>query len=166
MALPPFSTRRTRLILWVWKHLPVRGRTRLVIAWAANVRYAVGVTAVIVNEAGEVLVLRHTYRRAGHEWGLPGGWVKGRESMERALKREMWEETGFRIAIERLVAVHSGFALPRMVLIYKARISSGEFRASDEVSGYRFSPLEELGDILPGERQAVQQALDMPWPVK
>lgn len=158
------STRRDRLILWIWRRLPFGGRTLLLIAWAGHVRFAVGVAAVIPNAAGEVLVLKHTYRRASHEWGLPGGWVKSRESMERALTREVQEETGFIVAIERLVAVHSGYPLPRMTIIYLARIIDGSFRPSDEVSGYRFSPPSALTDILPAERMAVRQALIPPSP--
>lgn len=153
------STRRNRAILWVWTHLPFGGRTRLLIAWLANVRYAVGVAAVITNGAGEVLVLRHTYRRAGHEWGLPGGWVNGRERMEAAVARELREETGFEIVVERLVAVYSGYALPRMTIVFRARIVEGTFRPCDEVSGYAFRRPDDLGAILPAERQAVRQAL-------
>ena len=160
MSLPrTHSSRRGRLILWLWKRLPFKSRTKLLIAWFFNLRYAVGVAAVIPNEAGEVLVLKHTYRRADYEWGLPGGWAKGRESMERAIAREIREETGFAIAIDRLVAVHSGFALPRMTVIFLAHIVGGTFRPSDEVSDYRFAPPNALGQILPAERMAVRQAL-------
>ncbi|MDB5057903.1 MAG: hydrolase [Chloroflexi bacterium] len=133
----------------------------MVLAWLANLRYAVGVAAVVRNDAGQVLLLRHTYRRAGFEWGLPGGWAKGRESMERALAREILEETGFTIAIEQLVAVHSGYALPRMTVIFLAHIESGEFRSSDEVSAYRFSAPDNLGHILLAEQMAVRQALEL-----
>lgn len=158
---PDHSTRRDRTILWVWKHLPFGGPTKLLLAWLANLRYAVGVAAVVRNDAGEVLLLRHTYRRAGYEWGLPGGWAKGRERMERALAREILEETGFTIAIEQLVAVHSGYALPRMTVIFLAHIESGVFRSSDEVSEYRFSAPDDLGGILLAEQMAVRQALKL-----
>ncbi len=164
--MPPVahSTRKSRLILWLWKRLPFGGRTRLLIAWFLNVRYAVGVAAVILNPDGDVLILRHTYRRAGHEWGLPGGWVKGRESMERAIVREVQEETGLTLAIDRLVAVHSGYPLPRMTVIFLGRIMDGSFRPSDEVSEYRFCPSNALTSILPAEQQAVRQALQLSAP--
>jgi ADP-ribose pyrophosphatase YjhB (NUDIX family) len=163
VPLPPIthSSRRDRLILWLWKRLPFKGGTKLLIAWFFNIRYAVGVAAVITNEAGEVLLLRHTYRQDHYQWGLPGGWVKGRESMERALMRELAEETGWRITITRLVAVYSGYALPRMTVIFHARIMGGEFRPSDEVSEYRFVPPDDLGRVLPAEQMAVRQALEL-----
>ncbi|HVC80453.1 MAG TPA: NUDIX domain-containing protein [Chloroflexota bacterium] len=164
MVPPPpitHSSRRDRLILWLWKRLPFKGGTKLIIAWFFNIRYAVGVAAVITNEAGEVLLLRHTYRQDHYQWGLPGGWAKGRESMERALMRELEEETGWRITITRLVAVHSGFSLPRMTLIFQAHITGGKFRPSDEVSEYRFVRPDDLDRVLPAEKMAVRQALEL-----
>ena len=141
------------------RHLPLGGQAKLFIAWLANVRYAVGVAAIVLNERGEVLVLKHTYRRGAYEWGIPGGWVRGRESMEHALTRELYEETGFAIKIERLVEVQSGFPLPRMAIIYLARITGGEFRSSDEVSDYMFCRPDNLPRILPAERLVVTRAL-------
>ena len=153
------GTPRERLIIWLWRHMPLRAPARLAIAWACNLRYAVGVAAVITNERGEVLLLEHTYMRGRCTWGLPGGWATGRESLERAIVRELREETGFVLAVDRLVAVHSGYGLPRMTVVYRAHIVSGVFRPSAEVSGHTFCPPDRLKPILPGERQAIREAL-------
>lgn len=130
-----------------------------VVAWLANLRYAVGVSAVIFDARGRVLLLKHTYRRANYEWGLPGGWAKGRESVERALTREMLEETGFAITIDRLVAVHSGYAVPRITILFLAHVTGGTFCASDEVSAFEYCDPDALLRILPAERMAVRQAM-------
>jgi 8-oxo-dGTP diphosphatase len=151
--------RHERLIVWLWRWLPLGGAVRSVIAWSVNLRYAVGVAAVITNERDEVLLLRHNYLRGAYEWGLPGGWAKGREHLEHALIRELREETGFEVVVTRLVAVHSGYTLPRLVIIYQARIAGGTFRASAEVMDYGFFPPDRLDNILPGERRAVCEAL-------
>lgn len=153
------GTPRERLIIWLWRQLPLRGPARLAIAWICNLRYAVGVAAVITNERGEVLLLEHTYMRGSYTWGLPGGWATGRESLERAIVRELREETGFVLTVDRLVAVHSGYGLPRMTVVYRAHIVSGAFRPSAEVSGHAFCPPDALKPILPGERQAICEAL-------
>ena len=162
MRYPPAETSRQRLVLWIWKRLPFGSTARLFITWSLNLRYAVGVAAVITNERGEVLLLRHTYRRGEYDWGLPGGWVKGRERMERAIARELYEETAWILAIDRLVAVHSGYALPRLTVLFKGHLAGGTFRPSAEVSEYAFCPPDRLDHILPGERQAVRTALDLP----
>lgn len=159
MSAPRPGTARERLIVWLWRRLPLSRRAREVIAWVANVRYGVGVAAVITNEAGEVLLVRHNYLRGTCEWGLPGGWAKGREQLERALARELREETGLQAAVTRLVAVHSGYAVPRVVVIYRARLTGGAFRPSAEVTDYGFFPPDRLDHILPGEQMAVREAL-------
>jgi 8-oxo-dGTP diphosphatase len=156
---PDHSTLRNRIILAIWRHLPVGSHAKLFIAWMANARYAVGVAAVIVNDRGEVLVLKHTYRRGAYEWGIPGGWAKGRASMEHELAREMLEETGFSIKIARLIEVQSGYPLPRLTVLYLANIAGGEFRSSDEVADYRFCRVADLPAILPAERRAIERAL-------
>jgi hypothetical protein len=63
------------------------------------------------------------------------------------------------IVIDRLVAIHSGYALPRMTVVFQARIIDGVFRPSAEVDAYRFCPRDALGHLLPAEQQAVRQAL-------
>jgi ADP-ribose pyrophosphatase YjhB (NUDIX family) len=153
------SSPRDEAIIWLWRHLPFSGPIKGAIAWLANVRYAVGVAAIIFDAGGRVLLVRHTYRGAVREWGLPGGWVKGRESLERALTRELREETGLEIVVEQLVTVQSGYSVPRMTVFYRARITGGTFHPSAEVSEYEYRSPSEMGRVLGGEKQAVEEAL-------
>jgi 8-oxo-dGTP diphosphatase len=147
-----------RLLLWLWKRLPIGGHGLHTLAWLVNVRFAVGTTAVIFNERGEVLLLRHTYRRPGFEWGLPGGYAKGRESLERALARELQEETGWTIVVDQLVEINSEDNVPHLTVLYLAHIVDGVFQPSDEVAEYRFSPPSDLRDLMRYERRAIEQA--------
>ena len=155
------GTLRERLIVWLWVWFPLGASLRLLISWLANLRYAVGVMAVVRNEAGEILLLNHNYRRGAYTWGMPGGWVKGRESLERALVRELREETGFALAVDRLVAVQSGYALPRITVIYLAHITGGTFRPSAEVASHGYFAPDALPPILPGERETIRLALGL-----
>ena len=50
-----------------------------------------GVRAVVINVNGEVLLVRHRYTDG---WHFPGGGVEPNETVERALARELKEETG------------------------------------------------------------------------
>jgi ADP-ribose pyrophosphatase YjhB (NUDIX family) len=51
----------------------------------------------------------------GH-WGLPGGYVERGESVVAAVTREVYEETGVRIAVGKLIGVYSDPA--RQVIDY------------------------------------------------
>jgi ADP-ribose pyrophosphatase YjhB (NUDIX family) len=114
----------TRASAWIWKHLAGWLRWRLV--WLGNAKFIVSVVGVIVNEAGEVLLLRHRYWPSG-TWGLPGGYVKRGERVESALARELKEETGYEVCDVRVIRIRSGYRL-RMEVVLTGRISGGTRR--------------------------------------
>ena len=62
------------------------------------------VSAVIFDRVGRLLLQR---RADGGQWGLPGGSMEIGESLHDAIRREVLEETGLRVAVRRLVGVYS-----------------------------------------------------------
>jgi ADP-ribose pyrophosphatase YjhB (NUDIX family) len=62
------------------------------------------VAAIITNGDGHVLLQR---RSDNGLWGLPGGSVEIGESVSAAIVREVKEETGLVVEVERLVGVYS-----------------------------------------------------------
>jgi 8-oxo-dGTP diphosphatase len=60
----------------------------------------VRVRALIINEDKEVLLVRSWF--GSQRWSLPGGGIKQAETPAEAAVREVYEETGLRIAIEDL----------------------------------------------------------------
>ncbi|MFM7349686.1 MAG: NUDIX hydrolase [Erythrobacter sp.] len=62
-----------------------------------------GVTVVITNLGGDVLLLRHSYGPA--VWALPGGGLKAGEDPAAAARREIREELGIELARLEPVAV-------------------------------------------------------------
>ena len=63
-----------------------------------------GAASVIVDDAGRVLLVKHSYGELN--WELPGGRGEARESAEETARREAREEVGLELAIERLVGVY------------------------------------------------------------
>src|SRR6185312_6064447 len=78
----------------VWRWLPARLR-RLTMR-AMHTRFTVTAGAIVFNDSGRVLLLKHRFR-AGSGWGLPGGFLEAGEQPLDALRRELREEIGMEI---------------------------------------------------------------------
>jgi len=129
------------LLATIWRTLPERAQWRLL--WLLNPKFTVGVSGVVLDDAGRVLLLKHTFRRR-YPWGLLSGWVKGGEALEDALRREAMEETGLSISVERLVAVRKDRFSLFLEAVYACRVSGGNFRPSNEISEMRWCAVNSL----------------------
>ena len=97
-----------------------------------------GACGLVVNGAGEWLLVRHTYMRG---WHFPGGGVGKRESVLAALHRELREEVGVvATAPPALVGVYTNFADPRASHVALYRIDAFEMTpvANLEIAEWRF----------------------------
>ncbi len=77
------------------------------------------VNVVVVNEAGDILMIRRT---DNDNWAVPGGAIDLGESVAQAAIRETREESGIECEITGLVGIYSD---PKHVLLYT---SNGEVR--------------------------------------
>jgi len=77
------------------------------------------VNVVVVNDAGEVLMIR---RSDNDNWAVPGGAIDLGESMVEAAIRETREESGIECRIAGIVGIYTD---PRHVILYT---SNGEAR--------------------------------------
>jgi 8-oxo-dGTP pyrophosphatase MutT (NUDIX family) len=70
--------------------------------------------------------------------------------------REIWEETGLNVCIEKLLLVNSW--LPdRVGLYYLCRITDGTFHPSDEVSEFDYFSLDNLPDVRSLDRDLIKR---------
>jgi ADP-ribose pyrophosphatase YjhB (NUDIX family) len=127
--------RLVRVLAYVWTRW-LNDRVRTLIMWVLNAKFAVGVTGIVLDDSGRVLFLEHAFRRR-FKWALPGGWIKRGEHPETAIVRELREETGLDVAVERLVAANA-FPLPRVDVVYLCRVRGGQIRASGETPRWRW----------------------------
>lgn len=86
-----------------------RSAHRALLPWAHRVRHRwrrfrgtplAGVSVVLTNLSGDVLLVRHSY--GPDVWSLPGGGLKPGENPEECARREIAEEVGIVVS-----AVHS-----------------------------------------------------------
>jgi 8-oxo-dGTP diphosphatase len=121
----------------------MRGRWQWYLLWLLQAKFIVGVTGVIIDDRGRVLLQRHRFWQPS-SWGLPSGYVKRKETLEQALRREVREETGLEIVVERLLRVGSGHRL-RLEVAYQGRATGGELRLDErEVLEARFFTPRDL----------------------
>ena len=108
--------------------------------------YRLSVHAVILNLAGEVLLLKATY--GDESWGLPGGALDPGETIHEGLHRECAEELGCTIDVMYLSGVYSHTSLRSHAFIFRCALSDhAELRLSPEHSEYGYFQPDELSPV-------------------
>src|SRR5207302_8717836 len=112
--------------------------------------FRMAVSAVVL-EQGDVLL---DHRRDIDWWNLPGGGLELGETVDEALHREVFEETGLEVEIERLVGVYSKPQKQEVVLAFRCRIMGGALCETEESRECRFfDPRHIPVNTLPKHRQ-------------
>ena len=112
------------------------------------------VNVVVVNDAGEILMIRRT---DNDNWAVPGGAIDLGESVAQAAVRETREESGIECEITGIVGIYSdpkhvilytsnGEARQEFSIVLTARPLSGQPTPSSESSEVRWVPVSEARD--------------------
>jgi 8-oxo-dGTP diphosphatase len=113
------------------------------------------VVAALVREQGRILMSRRRPDQAmPNLWEFPGGKVEPGEHPEAALVRELREELGCDVAIDRIhdVVFHAYADFDLYMLVYASRITAGIPRAIEvaSIAWVETKKLPEL-DLLPAD---------------
>ena len=125
------------------------GRLRQACPECAYIHFRATPTAVgaLVCRRREVLLVRRAVDPGKGQWSFPAGFQDYGETAEQTAQREVLEETGLEIGLERVLDVALSRANPHKlvnVIVYLARPVAGELAAADDALEARFFPLEEL----------------------
>lgn len=94
----------------------------------------VGAAAVVFDERGRVLLVRHTYGRLN--WELPGGASEPGETFAETALRELREETGLAARVEKLAGIYYKQENDSHHLVFRCTLenASEPVPTSDEIS--------------------------------
>lgn len=122
-------------------------------------RFTVGVTGVVFNARGEILLLEHVFR-GRYPWGLPGGWVGRHERPQDALRRELMEEVGLFIRVGPPLLVDLDDLPGHLETAFLCEIEGEVGSLSNEILAARWVSPDALPEGLkPLEQEMVSHAL-------
>ncbi len=104
-------------------------------------KHSVSVAGVVVRDDDRVLVIRRDDN--GH-WEAPGGVLELNESFEDGVRREVLEETGLNVTVERLTGVYKNLAHGIVALVYRCSPADGEVCPTAEAREVRWMTREEV----------------------
>ena len=141
----------------IWRRVPQRLRR-----WTMRVshpRFAVSAGAVVTDNRGRVLLLKHRFR-PGTGWGMPGGFLAEGEQPDEALRRELREEVG--LEVEKLeLLITRAFKVPRQIeIIFTARALSDTNELNFEIQRAAWFFLNELPELPKDQVLIIKRALD------
>lgn len=106
----------------------------------------IDVRGAVVRE-GKILLIQE---RTDGKWAMPGGWADLGDAPASVAEREVWEESGYRVKAEKVVAVLDANRIQPMEfyhafkIIFLCRLMGGEPRTSNETSAVDFLDPNEL----------------------
>ena len=118
--------------------------------------FVIGVFAFIFKGEEQVLLGR---RRDFDVWNLPGGGLQQGETVTEGIVREVKEETGLDVEVERLVGIYSKPYRDEVVLAFQCHPVSGELRSTEEAVEWCYFSVDELPrNLLPKHRERILDA--------
>jgi len=114
----------------------------------------------------KILLIRET---ADGLWSLPGGWIDEHDAPKNSIVREVREESGFEVSVQKLVALIDrdahGYAPKHLHRIYKlhflCELTGGKPTTSIETSEVGFFELTELPELSLG--RVLPQDITLLW---
>jgi ADP-ribose pyrophosphatase YjhB (NUDIX family) len=120
-----------------------------------NGKLAVGCSAAVFDKNSERILL--ISRADDGKWAVPGGYMESGENFSEACAREVYEETGLRVEVKRLISVYTnphllleypdGNRWQLVILHFEARVVAGQLTPSDESPALQFFASAEMEQL-------------------
>lgn len=129
------------------------------ILWVTQPKFIVGVSGLVRDAEGRVLLIKGRMWKPSRPWGLVTGYAESGERWEDTVVREAREETNYEVKVKPgPVLLVTGFKL-RAEVAFLAEFVGGTYRPDPkEVLDARFFELDALPDgLLPQHRDLIEQ---------
>ena len=106
--------------------------------------HLVSVAALVRNDSGQILLVNSPWRG----WEYPGGLIEPGETFETALRREIREESGVEVEIERFVGICKNVEKNIVNIDFVCRYISGTLTCSEESTEVIWATPEQAMEMI------------------
>jgi 8-oxo-dGTP diphosphatase len=103
--------------------------------------HSVSVAGIVVRDDGHVLAVR---RRDNQRWEPPGGVLELVETFDQGVRREVFEETGINVRVERLSGVYKNMPRGIVALVFRCSPIGGRLTTTDEALSVRWLSIDQI----------------------
>jgi len=104
-------------------------------------KHSVSVAGVVVRGDGRILVIQ---RRDNQHWEPPGGVLELNETFEAGVRREVLEETGVEVEVERLTGVYKNLPRGIVAMVFRCNPQSNAVPSTDEARAVDWLTVDEI----------------------
>ena len=112
----------------------------------------IDVRGAVIRE-GKILLIQE---KADGRWAMPGGWADIGDFPAETVSREVWEESGFKVHVEKVIAVYDANHVTPLEfyhaykLIFQCSITDGKPTISNETLAVDFFAMDNLPPLSEG----------------
>ena len=127
----------------------------------------IAVNAVVFNEKREVLLAKRTDNGL---WCIPGGHVDLGETLAQACERELFEETGLKAEVVKLIGIYSatqgslhiaqGPEWHTVRVSFLCKVTGGQIKPSEETSEIRYFDVGQLPPLITDHARRIKDACE------
>ena len=123
-------------------------------------QFTIGVFALILDGQGRVLLC---HRRDHDLWNLPGGGLESGESPWDGVKREVKEETGLDVEVEKLCGVYSKEGKDDLGFSFVCKVIGGELTLNEEADKLEYFDVADMPhNTVPKQVERIKDAVSDP----
>lgn len=102
------------------------------------------VGCVITDSEGKVMMARRGIEPRQNYWNLPAGFMELRETVDQGALREVFEETGARVSIKKMLTVYNVPHAGQVYVIFHADLENSTYHTTPESLEINFFAEENI----------------------